>query len=78
MGTFNSKEIIADMMRREGVSPDGDPRFDVEKIVEYVTPEGATVWGVVYICEVPMGLGERYDNPTEYILRPHTIWTRIP
>jgi hypothetical protein len=80
MGSFTSGEIVDQIILRNGehFSDDGDgtDQYDYVKIVAYTTPEGRMSWGAVLRCEVAMGLGDRYDNPSEYIRNPKVIWAR--
>lgn len=77
VATFTTEEIVSEFISRNGkaLSEDGD-RFDVVRIVRYTSPEGdPDNWGVVYRCEVPMGMLHRYDQETPYICSPKVIWT---
>jgi hypothetical protein len=66
------------MIARNGEHDTEDgPRFDVMKIIEYSTPEFKTVWGVVYRCEVSLGMSSRYEEPSDYIINPRVIFRRI-
>ncbi len=76
MGTFNSREIIDQIIAANGDNDEGQHRLDVVKIVQYITPEGETTYGAVYRCEVPFCLGNRYATETRYIRNPKVIWTR--
>jgi hypothetical protein len=80
MGSFVHKDVVDGIIARNGEhfpdDGDGTDKFDYVKIVEYTTPEGQTTWGAVLRCELSMGLGNRYDNETDYILNPHVIWRR--
>ena len=77
MGSFTSKEVVDEMIAKNGEhEPEDGPTFDVMTITEYTSPEGQTTWGVVYRCEIRQGLAGRYDEPTEYIVNPRRIFTR--
>lgn len=77
MGTFKSRDIVEALIARNGEHHPGESeRFDVVKIVQYMTPEGdPNNWGVVYRCEVPMGMGDRYEH-AEACMFPKVIFTR--
>lgn len=76
MATLTSKEIIDQVIEANGTDPDGVTDFDIMKIVQYTTPEGdPNNWGVVFRCEVGMGIANRYE--TSFVcLEPKVIWTR--
>ena len=78
MGTFNSPEIVREIIERHGARYDDDvPGTDVVRIVQYTTPEGDPKnWGCVYEKEVRMGMLHRYDVEDDYIKSPRLIWTR--
>jgi hypothetical protein len=78
VGTFTSKEIVDKLIAINGnADPVDGPRFDIVKIVQYTTPEGdPDNWGVVYRCEVPLGMADRYDRETEYLKNPKVIFER--
>lgn len=84
MRTFNTKSLVDAMIAGDGWddsnrlgdrpwphdAPDNPPAI---RIVEYDTPEGATVWGVVFRGDsAPF----RYDVPSQYVLNPRVIWTK--
>ena len=79
MGTV-SREIAEAVIANDGYypCPPGEvpdpPEYRIVKIVQYMTPEGEEVFGCVYACEVPVGMGDRYDEETRWILSPRVIW----
>jgi hypothetical protein len=77
MGSFTSKDIVDEMIARNGdADPEDGERFDVVRIVEYTSPEGETTWGAVYRCEADMGMLYRYDHETGVIRNPHLLFER--
>jgi hypothetical protein len=77
MATISDRADIDTLIANNGLYPGDEqsPIGPVVKIVEYQTVEGATVWGVVYLAEVPMGLLDRYDRESGYVRNPKVIWT---
>ena len=74
VGTFTDRETVDDIIAHNGESPSGHIAY--VKIVEYENYEGRTVWGAVLPVEVHLGIGNRYNTPTEYVRNPRTIWER--
>jgi hypothetical protein len=75
MAVIESQETIDVLLANDGIYP-GDELMPVVRIVQYMTPEGAQVYGIVYAVEVHMGLLHRYDQETEYIRNPVVIFSR--
>ena len=72
MATIVLKELIEKLIQNNG-EYEGDP--PVDKIVEYTTVSGTTVWGVVWSHEHE-SRKNRYDIETEYIKKPKIIFER--
>jgi hypothetical protein len=77
VASFSNKDIIDDIIANDGeADPMDGSRFDVVKIVNYTTPEGdSNNWGVVYRCEVPLGMLDRYENAS-HCINPKVIFVR--
>jgi hypothetical protein len=77
VATFTSKPIVDEIIARNGESyPEEGKEFDVVRITQYTTPEGdPDNWGVVYRCEVGMGMLDRYQT-AENCLEPKIIFER--
>lgn len=71
MGTINSREIVDEIIKGDGYYSD-DER--VVKIVEYMSNWNTQCFGLVYESEVLMGMGSRYNRPTDFVRNPKTIW----
>lgn len=69
MATFTTKQIVDELMNR-GHDNDGERDIPIQRVVEYETPEAATVWGVVY----PGERIDRYNVESPYVRNPRTIW----
>lgn len=85
MATFDDRSMVEEIIKNNGwldefnspedrKAPDNPPAV---KIVEYTTPEGNPVWGIVFANEVhhPDVLN-RYEQETFYVRNPHVIWER--
>jgi hypothetical protein len=78
MPTINSKEIIDELVKHNGLYPNDptdystpDPR--VIKIVEYTNMAGKQTWGVIY-----EGMSLDYYAESEYVRNPKTYWEFLP
>jgi len=83
MGTFTTKEIVDRIVAGNGWDdiPDGpggkpyphdqpdNPRC--VRVVEYITPEGQTCWGLSFAGEPDP---RRYDVETQWIRSPRLLW----
>jgi hypothetical protein len=72
MGTVD-KDIAEQIIANDGYGDPGDPR--TVKIVRYTGYESQELYGAVLIVEVMIGMGDRYERPTEYVRNPKVIWT---
>lgn len=77
MGTITTRAIIDRLIAGNGWetpddhdAPDNPP---AARIVEYMTPEGQTCWGVVFEGE---GDYFRYERLTEFVRSPRLLWAR--
>ncbi len=78
MATFDSRDIVNDIIRRNGDPSPGDPPgTTVTKIVEYTNLEGHVCWGAVFAAEerIPH-MWSRYEVETPYVRQPRVIWIR--
>ena len=79
MGTMTTRSVVDELMANHGW-PDDDYPHDAPdnqpavRIVEYVTPEGQTCWGVAFRGERDPF---RYEVETQYVRRPRLLWARI-
>jgi hypothetical protein len=72
MATITNWDIVQEIIDHHGY----DPPMYVVKIVQYTNREGSpNNWGIIYDVEVPLGLGNRYEQATEYIRNWRVIWT---
>lgn len=76
MATIRDRALIDQIIIKSGYYPghEQSPLGRIVRIVEYITPEGETIWGVVYEAEIKMGLLHRYDTETQYIRDPRVIY----
>lgn len=72
MATINSKRIIDELIANNGMYED-DPQ--ASQIVEYITPEGNTTWGVTWVSEIK-GRQRRYEIESDFVRKPKVIWRK--
>ena len=69
MATIDDFAMVQKLIKNNGHYFD-DPQL--VKIVEYTNGFGHKAWGLVY----PGEDADRYNQPTEYVREPKTIWER--
>jgi hypothetical protein len=72
MATINSKRIIDELIANNGMYED-DPQ--ASQIVEYITPEGNTTWGVTWVSEIK-ARQRRYEIESDFVRKPKVIWRK--
>lgn len=71
MATFNSRQMILDLIAKNGKMYEDEP--GATKIVEYTNAWGGLCWGVVFENERQQ---DKYDYPTAYIRNPRIMWIK--
>jgi hypothetical protein len=76
MATITTREIIDEIISRNGDNEESVKSLDVMKIVEYENA-GQIMWGMVFRCEMTMpGMANRYEVEGPHVHNGAVIWTR--